>query len=118
MNDGAAIIILSLQCPASLALCLVVTIALTRSPISIIEVFFSAIIIVNVTAIESRICAKGYLSPATVTKPTNRPAAEPARMPIMQIAIYRITTRSDQINETNAELANAIKVEKAAPRVP
>ena len=93
---------------------------MTRSPISIIDVFFSAIISVIVIATEIRICTNGYAPPPTppITRPNARPAAEPMMMLIIEIPMYFSTARSDHINDRQAELRKAMRVEKAAPRIP
>ena len=95
------------------------TTAFTRSPISIIDVFFSAIINSIVTVRAERICMKGCtpLPTPTIKRPTACPVAEPTIMLTIEIPMYLATTRSDQINDRHAELTNAIRVEIAAPRI-
>jgi hypothetical protein len=50
--------------------------------------------------------------------PNIYPHATPIKIATPDVTIYLIDVRSNQINDNTDELANAISVEKAAPRVP
>jgi hypothetical protein len=89
---------------------------LSSCPNSLGEVFFSARTIVRAAAMEIRIAPSGW-TPPTI-RPNIYPHATPAKIDIPDVMIYLIDVRSNQINDNTDELANAISVEKAAPRVP